>query len=196
MILHVVSMVSQFMHSPNQEHFDVVYKILRYFTGTPGKRILYENKGHFQVEVFIDANWVESVTYRRSTLGYCVFVRENLVTWHSTKQNVVTRSSISAEFRVVAHGICEVWWIKLILKELKTTSSLPMKVFCDNKATIATTQNPKLHNRTKHVEVIKLFIKEKLENELIIMPYIPTSKHVAIILTEGLLKKKSTKEEV
>lgn len=36
-ITFAVSIVSQFMHSPRQEHFDVVYTILKYLKGTPGK---------------------------------------------------------------------------------------------------------------------------------------------------------------
>lgn len=187
-IAFAVSMVSQFMHSPNQGHFDAVYRILRYLKGTPGKGILYEDRGHLQVEVFTDADWAGSVVDRRSTSGYCTYVGGNLVTWRSKKQNVVARSSAEAEFRAVAHGICEVLWIKQLLEELKTTSPLPMKVFCDNKAAIAIAHNPVLHDRTKHVEVDKHFIKEKLENGLIIMPYIPTSKQVADILTKGLPK--------
>ena len=47
-IAFAVSMVSQFMHSPNQGHFDVVYRILRYLKGTPRKGLLYENWGHLQ----------------------------------------------------------------------------------------------------------------------------------------------------
>ena len=42
---------------------------------------------------------------------------------------MVARSSAESEFRVVAHGIYEVFWIKKLLEELKTTSPLPMKVF-------------------------------------------------------------------
>ena len=64
-----------------------------------------------------------------------------------------------------------------------------MKVFCDNKAAIAIAHNPVLHDRTKHVEVDKHFIKEKLEEWLICMPYIPTNEQVIDILTKGLSKK-------
>ncbi|RVX14701.1 Retrovirus-related Pol polyprotein from transposon RE2 [Vitis vinifera] len=156
-IAFAVSMVSQFMHSPNQGHFDAVYKVLRYLRGTPGKGLLYENRGHLQVDVFTDADWAGSV----------------IVTWQSKKQSVVARSSAEAEFKAVTHGICEVLWIKQLLEELKVASPFPMKVFCDNKVVITIAHNPVLHDRTKHVDVDKHFIKHKLENGLIVMPYIP-----------------------
>ena len=70
------------MHSPNQGHFDIVYRILRYLKGTTRKGILCENREHLQVEVFINVDWARSVTDRRSTSGYYVFVGGNLVTWH------------------------------------------------------------------------------------------------------------------
>ena len=67
-----------------------------------------------------------------------------------------------------------------------------MKVFCNNKAAIAIAHNPVLHDRTKHVEADKQFIKEKLEG-LICMPHIPTDEQVADILTKGLPKKQFDK---
>ncbi|RVW19743.1 Long-chain-fatty-acid--[acyl-carrier-protein] ligase AEE15, chloroplastic [Vitis vinifera] len=127
-----VSMVSQFMHSPNQGHFDAVYKILRYLKGTPGKGLLYQNRGHLQVDVFTNADWAGSVIDRKSTSLYCTFVGGNLVTWWSKKQSVVARSSAKAEFRVVAHDICEVLWIKQLLEELKVASPLSMKEKLEN----------------------------------------------------------------
>ena len=57
-----------------------------------------------------------------------------------------------------------------------------MKVFCDNKAAIAIAHNPILHDRTKHVEVDKHFMMEKLEEGLICTSYIPTDEQVADIL--------------
>ena len=55
-IAFVVSMVSQFMHSPEQHHFNVVYRILRYLKETPGKGLLFEDRGHLEVEVYTDVD--------------------------------------------------------------------------------------------------------------------------------------------
>ncbi|RVW66530.1 Retrovirus-related Pol polyprotein from transposon RE1 [Vitis vinifera] len=137
-----VSMVSQFMHAPGPEHFEAIYRILRYLKGTPGRGLLFKSRGHLQIETYTDADWVGSIVDRRSTFGYCSFVGGNLVMWRSKKQNVVARSSAKAEFRAVAHGICEIMWIRRLLEELKMTGSSPMKLYCDNKAAISVAHNP------------------------------------------------------
>ena len=58
-----------------------------------------------------------------------------------------------------------------------------------NKTTISIAHNLVLHDRMKHVEVKKHFIKEKLEIGLICMPYIPIAKQIANLLTKGIPKK-------
>ena len=82
-IAFAISMVSQFMHACGQQHFDIVYRILRYLKGSPGRGLLFKGCGHLQVEAFTDADWAGSVVDRRSTSGYCTFVGGNLVTWRS-----------------------------------------------------------------------------------------------------------------
>ncbi|KAK2981314.1 hypothetical protein RJ640_007015 [Escallonia rubra] len=101
--------------------------------------------------------------HRKSTSGYCTFVWGNLVTWRSKKQSVVARSSAEAEYRAMAHGICEMMWLKRVLEELRRPVTMPMKLYCDNKATINIANNPVQHDRTKHVEIDRHFIKEKIE---------------------------------
>ena len=51
-IAFAVSMVSQFMHAPGQQYFDVVYRILRYLKGSPRRGLLFKGRGHLQVEAF------------------------------------------------------------------------------------------------------------------------------------------------
>ena len=62
----------------------------------PGRGILYSNHGHNRVECFTDADWAGSKEDRRSILGYCVFVGENLVSWKSKKQEIISCSSVES----------------------------------------------------------------------------------------------------
>ena len=173
------------MHNPKESHLQAVYRLLRYLKTTPGKGILYKKHGKLQLECYTDADYAGAVTDRRSTSGYCTLLGGNLVTWRSKKQNVVSRSSAEAEFRSMALGICELLWMKIILEDLKIKWEGPMKLHCDNKSAIAIAHNPVQHDRTKHVEVDRHFIKEKLESGLICTPYVPTGEQLADILTKG-----------
>ena len=134
----------------------------------------------------MDADYAGSPIDRRSTSRYCTFLGGNLVTWKSKKQNVVARSSAEAEFRAMAQGVCELLWLKIILEDLKIKWEGPMRLYCDNKSAISTAHNPVQHDRTKHIEVDRHFIKEKLESGLICTPYVTTKGQLADILTKGL----------
>ena len=97
-------------------------------------------------KAYTDADYAGSAIDRRSTTEYCTFLGGNLVTWRSKKQNVVARSSIEAEFRAMAQGICELLWLKIILEDLKIKWDGPMKLFCDNKSAISIAHNPVQHD--------------------------------------------------
>jgi len=103
----------------------------------------------------------------------------------SKKQSVVARSSAEAEFRVMTQGICELKWLKIILEDLKIRWDKPMKLYCDNKSAISIAHNPVQHDRTKHIEVDRHFIKEKLDSGLICTPYISTQINLQTYLPRG-----------
>ena len=52
-----ISVVSQFMNMPNEDHLEVVYKILRYLKMTHSKCIFFKKGKNKKVEIFIDADW-------------------------------------------------------------------------------------------------------------------------------------------
>lgn len=185
-IAFAVSVISQFMHNPKNSHLQSAYRVLRYLKATPGKGILYRRNGTLKLECYTDADWAGAVLDRRSTSGYCTLLGGNLVTWRSKKQSVVSRSSAESEFRSMALGICELLWLKIILEDLKVKWEGPIRLYCDNKSAINIAHNPVQHDRTKHVEVDRHFIKEKLDSGLICTPYVQTSGQLADILTKAL----------
>ncbi|WKA05086.1 hypothetical protein VitviT2T_023071 [Vitis vinifera] len=153
-LAYALSVVSQYMHNPGEQHMNAVMHILRYLKNAIGKGILFtKNVDHQSIEVYNDVDWVGAVDDRRSTSGYFTFVGGNLVTWKSKKHNVVARSSVEAEF----------------------------KAACD----IA--HNPVQHDCTKHVEVDKFFIKEKLDDKIVELPKIRSKDQLVDILTKAVV---------
>ncbi|RVW63213.1 Copia protein [Vitis vinifera] len=122
------------------------------------------------------------LSHTRPDIGFA----GNLVTWRSKKQSVVARSSAEAECKALAQGICEGIWIKRVLSKLGQTSSSPILMMCDNQAAISIAKNPVHHDRTKHVEIDRHFITEKVTSETVKLNYVPTKHQTADILTKAL----------
>ncbi|XP_073049461.1 secreted RxLR effector protein 161-like [Primulina eburnea] len=182
-----VSYVSQFMHNPKQCHMDAVYRILRYLKKSPGKGILFQKHDDRNIVMFSDADWAGSRIDRRSTTGYCSFVWGNLVTWRSKKQPVVSRSSAEAEFRALSLATCEGIWIRRMMAELKMPYHESVILNCDNQAAISIAKDPVHHDRTKHVEIDRHFIAEKIKSTEVLLQYTPTRVQLADILTKALI---------
>nr|GFB56223.1 putative ribonuclease H-like domain-containing protein [Tanacetum cinerariifolium] len=123
---------------------------------------------------------------RRPTSGYFSLVGGNLVTWRSKKQKVVSLSSAKAEFRGIAKGLAEALWIRKLISEIGFPPRGSTQIMCDNKAAIQISENPVQHDMTKHVEVDRHFIKEKLEAGIIELPFVKSSDQLADILTKAV----------
>ena len=185
-ISFLVSVVSQFLQSPCDSHWDAVVRILRYIKGTQGQGVLYENRGHTQVIGYSDADWACSPIDKRSTSGYYVFIGGNLIFWKSKKQDVVARSSAEAECRAMALATCELIWLKHLLQKLIFGKDEQMKLICDNQAALHISYNLVFHERTKHIEVDCHFIREKIALGCISTSFVNSNNQLADIFTKSL----------
>ena len=188
-LAYSLSFVSQYMHSPSEEHMEAVLHILQYLKSSLGKGLMFTKGANFTIEGYTDADWVGSIDARLSIAGYFTLFGGNLVTWLSKKQGVVARSNVEAEYRVMAKGVCELRWIKNLLQEFRVSHTLPMKLYLDNKPTCDIAHNPVQHDRTKHVKIDRHFIKEQLEAKIIKVPHFRSEDQVVDILTNVVSSK-------
>ena len=63
-----------------------------------------------------------------------------------------------------------------------------MRIYCANKAAISIVHNPVIHDRIGHIEVDEHFIKKKIVQGIICMPYLSTIEQITDVLTKGLPK--------
>ena len=73
-----------------------------------------------------------------------------------------------------------------MLIELRIETKGPIEVLCDNQSAIEITKNLVHHDRTKHVEINRHFISEKIETKVINLRHVPSTQQAADILTKAL----------
>jgi hypothetical protein len=78
-----------------------------------------------------------------------VFLGDNLVSWSSKHQNVVTRLSAEVGYHVVANNVVEVCWLHQRLVELNNPLSQATLVYCDNVSIVYLSTNPVQHQHCR-----------------------------------------------
>jgi hypothetical protein len=59
-------------------------------------------------------------------------------------------------------------------------------LYCDNKAAINIVNNPVQHDKIKHVEIDRHFIKDKLDEGIVCMSFVGTNEQIVDVFMKGL----------
>jgi hypothetical protein len=95
------------MHDPCEPHLTAMKHILRYIRGTPDFGLLLRCSSCSDLVIYTDADWAGCPDTRHSTSCYAVFLEDNLVSWSTKRQTIISCSSAEAEYRAVANGMAE-----------------------------------------------------------------------------------------
>ena len=92
---------------------------------------------------------------------------------------------VEAEY-VAAKSCCsQILWMKNQLADYDLEFT-KIPIFCDRTSSIAITNNPVLHSRTKHINVKDHFIRDHVMNENIELHFISTDYQLADLFTKPL----------
>lgn len=185
-IMYATSILSRFMHKPNQNHFGAAKRVLRYIKGTLGFGILYERNIAAKLLGFCDSDWGGCADDMKSTSGYAFSLGSEIFSWSSKKQQSVSQSSAEAEYISASLATSQAIWLRRILEDICLKQEEATILLCDNQSAIAMAKNPVYHSRTKHIAIKHHFIREVVEEGEIQLKYCESEEQVADIFTKAL----------
>jgi hypothetical protein len=160
--------------------------MFRYLNGTRELALVYHGEKFDKLVGFSDADWAGDPNTRRSVSGYCYIFCGATISWASKKQPTIALSSTEAEYMAMTHAGKEAIFLQNLYGDVGIPIQLPLYLLVDNQSAIHIAENPIFHARTKHIEVRHHWIREKIEDELLEIEYIPTTDQVADIFTKAL----------
>ncbi|KAH9671238.1 Integrase catalytic domain-containing protein [Citrus sinensis] len=184
-ISHALSVVSRYMASPGQDHWQAAKWILRYLKGTLEYGLVYgrsDGKGK-GICGFVDADFAGDLDRRRSLSGYIYMFDGCLIDWKASLQHVVALSTTEAEYTAAAEAVKEALWLKGLMAELGLAQKT-VEVFCDSSSAIYLSKNPAHHERTKHIDIKLHFIRNEVSKGVVKMVKIHTDSNPADMLTK------------
>nr|GEV57641.1 ribonuclease H-like domain-containing protein [Tanacetum cinerariifolium] len=157
---YAVQQICLYMHDPREPHLAALKRILRYVKGNLDLGLHLYASATTSLVGCIDADWAGFPSIRRSTLGYCVFLDDNLLSWSAKRQHTLSRSSAEAEYWGVANVVAETAWLCNLLRELHSLLSTATLVYYDNVSAVYMSANPVQHQRVKHIEIDIHFVRD------------------------------------
>jgi hypothetical protein len=187
-IAFAVNKTCQFIQQPTSAHWLFVKRILRYLRATMHDGLLLNSSNQLTIEGFTYADWGAQLDDQRSVSGYLIYLEGNLISWSSTKQKPVSRSSAESEYRNLVLATAEIIWIQALLQELCVLTLVVPILWYDNISAYHMAKNSVFHARTKHIEIDLHFICDQVFRGKIQLHFVPTEEQPTDLLNFLFLK--------
>ena len=131
-----------------------------------------------------DSDWGVRYSTSGSVFHYC----HAAISFSSRKQSCVALSSCEAEIMAASEAAKEAVYLDTFLHELGFGSDRPVSLAVDNTGARDLAYNPEHHQRTKHILRRHFFIRDMVEAQRIVVPFVRSADNLADFFTKPLDK--------
>ncbi len=170
------------MAEPTTLHWQAAKGLMRYVASTREQGILYGTDPNLVIG-YCDADYAGDLDTRRSTTGFVFILHGGAITWLSKRQSTVAASTTEAEFIAAAQATKEALWLRLLLSDLGVQVNT-FQIMADNQSALKLLKNRVLSVRSKHIDVVYHFARERVARKDVEFTYIRTDDMLADMFTK------------
>jgi hypothetical protein len=182
-ISQAVGALARYMAAPTTAHWNAAQGLLRYIKGTKDYGIFYGGPDNTTTFGYCDSDYAGDVDTRRSTTGYVFILNGGAISWSSRRQQTVAASTTEAEYMAASYAVKEALWLRKLAATLELDPG-PISIFGDNQSALQLLKNPITSMRSKHIDVMYHFSRERVASGEVVFTYINTDLMVADCLTK------------
>ncbi|XP_074378313.1 secreted RxLR effector protein 161-like [Apium graveolens] len=196
-IAFTISKLSRYTSNPGMDHWKAITKVLRYLRYTSAYGLHY-TRYPTVLEGYSDSNWINGVKGSKSKSGYVFTLAGGAISWKSSKQTVVTKCAMEAEFVALDKASEQAEWLRQFLEDIPRWEMPvpPLGIHCDSTAAIGTAERVLFNGMSRHIRRRHNSVRQLLSTGVITIDYIKSKDNTADPLTKGLnreLVEKSSK---
>ena len=180
-VAYSVGMLCRAMGKPTPELYIDALRVLYYLHHHRDVGLRY-GASDLDMSGMSDSDWA----VRHSTTGYVFTYAQAAISWGCKKQPTIALSSCEAEIVALSEAAKEAVYLADFLAELGFPARSPTQLATDNTGARDLSYNPEHHDRVKHVERRHFFIRELVEQQRVVVPYVNTHANLADFFTKPL----------
>mgnify|MGYP001809905741 FL=1 len=188
-IAYSVGALARYMSKPTMQHWQAAKGLVRYLSGTVAYNITFGGGENASLLGYCDADYAGDLDTRRSTTGYVFVLNGGAVSWSSKRQQTVAASTTEAEYMAAAAAVKEGLWLRKLMCDLDMDNGT-IKIMADNQSAIKLLRNPISSVRSKHIDVMHHFARERVQRNEVAFHYITTNDMLADMLTKPVSEAK------
>ncbi|KAH9160197.1 hypothetical protein LEN26_001980 [Aphanomyces euteiches] len=188
-LANVVRTLAKYLNNYTMAHWKLAIRVLKYLVGTVNHGLAFDIKEALKydglcVETWVDSDWANDETDRKSITGYVTKVNGCTISSKSEKQDIIGTSTCHAETIAASTAARDIRWIEQLMDECYL-SHAPSSLIIDNHGAERLCNYPGNHKRTKLIEVRHLYVRECVEKYGLKTFIVASDSNLADMNTKG-----------
>jgi hypothetical protein len=150
--------------------------------------LTYKRSDTLEIVGYSNLDFVGCKDTEKSMSAYVFLLAGGAISWKSSKQTIITSSTMFAKFVACYEATGQAMWLKKFIPGLRVVDNIeiPLKLYCDNEPAIFYAHNNNSSDAAKHINIKFYGVKVCIEDQTISLEHISTKKMLADLFTKGL----------
>ncbi|GKB77813.1 retrovirus-related pol polyprotein from transposon TNT 1-94 [Tanacetum coccineum] len=166
-LAYAVRRLTRYTSNPSVAHWKAMTRVLHYLRYNRDYGLHYDRYPAV-IEGYNDTNWISNIKDSRSTSGYVFTLGGAAISWKSSKQTVIAKSTMESKFIALDKCGEEAEWLRQFVEDIPRAHS--------------TVNNGK----SRHIRRRHNSIRQLLSTGVISIDYVKSKDNIADPLTKGL----------